>query len=134
MAQQVTRRLANVKKAEEVVLDGISVELTLRDPGSVQALVLRDGSGHELVITQEGYSLAVQVPAPPKQVDAFLLSGTVPGIRQVEEYFQYEHEAQARQRELDEVLRVDHEFTIRKVRVAEELLEASIARRDEVPF
>lgn len=132
-SQSITRRLVDAKRADQVVLEGIAVELVTNESGSVQELILRDAQGREVRATQSGYSLAVRVPAPPKLVERWRLAGRIPGIRDaVLEYFEYEHQAEKRLAQLDEALRVEHDLRVEKVSVSEEEAEAHAGDPDAV--
>lgn len=70
----------SVKKAEDIVLDGIEVLITKNETG-IRTVTLADKSGHQVVFLSSEYgSLRCEVPAPPKMVKRYRLHGKVLGI------------------------------------------------------
>lgn len=131
-----TKRYAAIKRSEDVELTGISVELALTEHGTVQDLTLRDEAGHELRIRSQ-YGIEVQVPAKPKMVDRFALSGSIPGIRDdVLEYFETESAARHRMESIDEKLRIDTNLKVEAVRITEEQADLLDGDRlaEKIPF
>lgn len=94
-----------VKKNSEVVLTGVAAEFDMVD-GSVHALTLRDGAGNVVRIAMRGYSMQVEVPAPPVMEKKYRLSGKVLGIG-MDCTFDNQYEADAERERLEHGVRGD---------------------------
>ena len=89
-----------VKKASEITLDGITVELHIVD-AVTKGITLRDAKGFVLTVANNGWGSGVDilVPAPPVMVKRFQVAGTLKGI-EFREVFEEEYKALARVTEL----------------------------------
>lgn len=58
-------KFKSVKKASEIKLDGVKIELDTVD-GSIKGLTITDAKGNLLRVAERSYSLYVEVPAPPE--------------------------------------------------------------------
>ncbi|MGH8266900.1 MAG: hypothetical protein ACRETH_05480 [Steroidobacteraceae bacterium] len=107
-------RFRTAKKGADVVLAGIKAELDIVD-GTTHGITLSDGQGHVVHITQRGYNLFVEVPAPPATEKKYKLHGHVLDVP-VERLFDEEFEANQEKRRLeDETAR--HELKVEHVDV-----------------
>lgn len=72
-------RFKSVKNAKDLALAGIAFEIEQVD-GSVQSLSMTDSDGNLVRLSLRSYSLQIEIPAPPKTVKQWQLSGTVLGL------------------------------------------------------
>lgn len=97
-------KLKSTKKAADIALEGIKVELDVVD-GSVKAVVLTDAKGSFVRIAHRDYSsMCVEVPAPPEIEKKFKLSGSVLGLP-VEKMFDQKYEAEEERNRLESDVR-----------------------------
>lgn len=82
--------------------------------GTVRAVTLKDASGYTLVIRGD-YGVSVLIPAPPKMVKRYRLTGTLKGLK-YEEFFDDRYSADVRSTELEEF---DNKGEITEVEVPE---------------
>jgi hypothetical protein len=88
-----------VKDRKQLVLDGISIEADKSD-SSLRSVTFTDGAGHKVRVLIDSYTLYVEVPAPPKMVEKFEVSGVIAGVP-VTEQFDDSYSADNRKRELE---------------------------------
>lgn len=130
-----TIRLQEAKRASQIQLDGIAVELITNDHDHPQELILRDAAGHEVRCRYTGFSLGIFVPAPPKLVERWAVRGKIPGVRDaVLEYFEDEYSATRRRDQLAELVRVDAELEVAKVSIPEEEAERLPGPDERIPL
>lgn len=88
--------MKTVKKHSEIVLAGIAIEMHVKD-GQTTGLTLTDANGSLVTVSRDTYGIGIDVlvPAPPKMVDRWRVSGKVLGLA-VSEDFEGEYEAGAR--------------------------------------
>jgi hypothetical protein len=72
-------KFKSVKKSAEVALAGIKVDIDFVD-GSIKAVNLTDANGAFVRITERGYNLYVEIPAPPETEKKYQLKGSVLGL------------------------------------------------------
>lgn len=87
-----------VKKASEIALEGIAVDMESAD-GSLRTITLTDGKGGVLRVMRVDYSMQAYVPAPPKMVKKWALTGKYAGLVDVSETFDTKYDADDRLRE-----------------------------------
>lgn len=116
-----------IKKSSDASLAGVLVQIEEVDR-SVKAVTLTDAKGNQVKIALDSYSMNVLVPAEPTMKDAFRLHGIYKGL-QVREHFAYEHEAEARHRELSNV----ETLSVEKVKIAVDD-DGKTPDGDEIPF
>jgi hypothetical protein len=123
-------RFEKVKKDAQLVLKGISFETAWHD-GSLQSVTMRDDAGNVLKLAVESYSFYALVPAAPKMVKRYKVSGTLAGLP-VEQFFEYDHETQRAKDNYESRVRVDGDadLSISIVEVPEDTAEPS----PEIPF
>ena len=92
-------KFKSVKKASEVTLEGITVELDTVD-GSIKGVILTDAKGNTLRVIERNYNLFVEVPAPPEMEKKYRLSGNLLGLP-VNMNFDSKYEADAEQGDAD---------------------------------
>lgn len=96
-------QLIEVKKANDIVLGGIAVEFEKHNT-SLVAVTLRDSDGRLVKIAKGEYGeMVALVPAPPKKIKKFRLSGKFEGLVDVCEDFDSEAAAKDRLREFERV-------------------------------
>lgn len=111
-----------VNNASEIELDGINVFVERNEGKAITSITFMDKLGHSVRIDPDYNSMKVRVPAPPRLVTKYHLSGEVNKLT-VSEFFDYVHEAEARK---DELLRgfgnsdESESLVINKVEVPEE--------------
>lgn len=109
-------KFKSVKKASEVTLEGITVELDTVD-GSIKGVILTDAKGNTLRVIERTYSLFVEVPAPPEMEKKYRLSGNLLGLP-VNMNFDSKYEADAEQERLERGIRGDEsELKVEEVEV-----------------
>ena len=107
-------RFKTVKKSSEITLEGVKVELDFVD-GALKAAHFTDPKGNTLRITERGYNLYAEIPAPPETEKKYKLHGHVLDVP-VEKIFDDEFEANQEKRRLeDEAAR--SELKVEKVEV-----------------
>lgn len=116
-----------IKKQGDIALAGINVEVEEVD-GSFKSVTLTDQNGKQAKIALDSYSMNVMVPAVPEMKEAWRLSGIFKGLT-VREHFEYQHEAEARHRELSNV----ETLAVEKVKVAVDDA-GKTPDGDEIPF
>ncbi len=93
--------LVNVKKASDIVLDGISVDAEFRD-GSLHAVTLTDQKGSLVRIALDSYALRALIPAPPEKKKVNVLTGKVAVLgTPIREEFDHQFQAESRRTELE---------------------------------
>ena len=94
-------QLKSIKRASEIVLDGIAVEIEMRD-GSLHAVTFTDKSGNFCKVAKSDYStMSAYIAAPPTKVKKFQLSGTLEDVSPVKEVFDDEWTANNRKAEIE---------------------------------
>ena len=83
------------QKASDVSLTGINVELE-HHGHSLSAVTFRHPDGGLVKVAIDSYNLKVLVPAPPKMVEKYRLSGKFAGLVDVCEDFDDEFDAKQR--------------------------------------
>lgn len=99
-------------KPSEVKLEGVTLDIDQTN-NSITAITAKDASGNQVKFSLDSYNLYILVPAAPKMVKKWALRGEYKGL-QVDELFEYEHEANSRRYELGD------ELTVSEVEVPEE--------------
>lgn len=64
------------KKASEVTLEGVKLELDIVD-GSLNAATFTDSKGNLVRLSMRSYSMCLEIPAPPEMTTKYRLVGTV---------------------------------------------------------
>lgn len=101
-------KMTEARKNSEVVLDGVSIEITRKDNSTIR-VSFRDTKGNVVEIGKDGYSgMEVLVPAKPEKKKVFQLSGKVIDLT-VSENFDSKYEADSRKEMLE---RKDSEATL----------------------
>lgn len=91
---------SSVKKAGEIVLEGITVDTEIVDRG-LRSVTLTDAKGRVVRFERNEYGpLKVTVPAGPPTVEKHIVSGSVLGVP-VREEFEDKYEAERRARQLE---------------------------------
>lgn len=103
-------KLQKAKSTSDIRLAGITAETEFVD-GSLKRLLLRDANGGVLVIRESGYTMSVEVPAPPETVKRYRLAGTFAGLA-VSQDFEEHYAAAEAKREYEQRLRSDEDSTL----------------------
>jgi hypothetical protein len=101
---EVVMNWETVKQVKDAQLEGVTVEIDKAD-GRFHSVVVTDAKGKKLRVRYESYSMAVEVPAPPKTEKKFVLQGEYKGLK-VSETFDSEHAATNRRYDLDDSLTI----------------------------
>jgi hypothetical protein len=115
-------KLQEVKKESEICLTGVLVEIERRE-NEVADITFSDGLGGFLKVAPGRYSgLSLLIPAEPKLVEGYRLSGKFLGLVEVLEDFDTKYRAE---RELEKYAEaagpgVEHGLSIKQVEVPEE--------------
>jgi len=104
-----------VKKASEIVLAGVKVDLDVVD-GSVKGLTLTDINGSVLRVSDRAYNMFIEIPAPPETETKFKLSGTVLNLP-VEKLFDQEYDAECEKDRLSREVRSDDNCVLKVEKV-----------------
>ena len=105
-------------KENQILFDGASIVMDRTDD-SVSAVTLTDANGNMLRLRYTGYSIALEIPAPPKMVKKYQIVGTVLGLA-VTEYFDQKYEADNRLGEITGSLAEDSaSLSIKEIEVIE---------------
>jgi len=105
-------KLKSVKKASDLVLEGIKIEIDTVDH-SQKAVTFTDVKGNVVRVAHRDYnSLSVEVPAPPEMEKKFKLSGTVLGLP-VDKLFDDQFEARNELERLESEVRNEDERSLK---------------------
>jgi hypothetical protein len=113
-------KFVSVKQDKQLVLDGVTFEVTWHD-GSISHVLATDAKGNAVRFSVESYNFKVSVPAPPKMVTRFQLTGKVLGMG-IDRLFESKYEADEAMSDLMRKLRDDEgsSLSVAEVEVAEE--------------
>ena len=93
-------KMTNAKKAADVKLDGVKVEMVMKDHNLLR-VIFRDTLGNYVEVAKDGYSdLACLVLAPPEKKKVFQLIGKVIDLP-ITENFDSKYEAETRKEKLE---------------------------------
>jgi hypothetical protein len=95
-------RFATVKTANDVKLNGVTVEFEKHD-SNLDSVTLTDAAGNVFKIAKTSYSdIGAFIPAPPKMVKKYFVTGEFKGVTKLadEGPFDGEYEATCRKNEI----------------------------------
>lgn len=105
-------KFKSTKKASDIALDGITVELDVVD-SAVKAITLTDPKGSIVRIAHRDYSsMYVEVPAPPELVKRWKLSGHVLSLP-VDKLFDTEYDANDERQRLERACREESDSSLK---------------------
>jgi len=110
----------SAKSAKQIVLDGVTVEVDKAD-SSLVSVTLTDSKGNKVRVRHNSYNMCVEIPAAPKLVDKFVVTGDVVGVP-VSEVFDNKYEAENRRDDLVNETRNERAtVSVEKIQIEEEI-------------
>jgi len=99
----------------------------------LRAVYFRDAKGNHCRVAIESYSMFVHIPAPPKKVKRYVLSGELPVIGKFSKHFAEKYEAEAAESDLPSGAE-NVQINCEEIQVSESGEPVVAASADDMPF